>query len=159
MAIHMFATVGTTTFPFDRFSKAIKSFSSYPELDIVYQFGFSPCVKAPNVREIKFLDHAKYSRELLAADIVVSHAGIGSFIEMKRLSKQYLMIPRTSSLGEHVDDHQIELGEFLRSNYDAHVLMPSEALPLYTDIRGINVLNTLDPAVEFIDFLQTWLDT
>ena len=159
MPLRMFATVGTTTYPFTRFSNVVAEFAKNVELQITYQFGFSSIVNASNVRALRFLDSVEYSDELSAADIVVSHAGIGSFIDMRQLQKPYLIIPRSSLLGEHVDDHQIELSELVRSSYGAQILLPGDELPLYSHIRPMKSSKTSNSTSEFIGFIQNWLDS
>lgn len=159
MTTRIFATVGTTTYAFDRFSDIVARYSENHELQITYQFGFSPAVSARNLRAVKFLDSAEYRDELLAADIVISHAGIGTFIDMKRLMKPYLIIPRCSRLSEHVDDHQIELAEFVGSSYGAHILMPGDELPEYSTIRPMDNCARCDSSDALISSLQNWLDS
>ena len=43
------------------------------------------------------------------ADVVVTHAGVGSILTCLRLGRTPLVVPRQSRFGEHVDDHQVEL--------------------------------------------------
>jgi UDP-N-acetylglucosamine--N-acetylmuramyl-(pentapeptide) pyrophosphoryl-undecaprenol N-acetylglucosamine transferase len=47
------------------------------------------------------------------ADVVVSHAGVGTAIAVLETGKLPLLVPRRLSLGEHVDDHQIQLAQEL----------------------------------------------
>jgi UDP-N-acetylglucosamine--N-acetylmuramyl-(pentapeptide) pyrophosphoryl-undecaprenol N-acetylglucosamine transferase len=47
------------------------------------------------------------------ADVVVSHAGVGTAIAVLEAGKLPLLVPRRLSLGEHVDDHQIQLAQEL----------------------------------------------
>jgi UDP-N-acetylglucosamine--N-acetylmuramyl-(pentapeptide) pyrophosphoryl-undecaprenol N-acetylglucosamine transferase len=47
------------------------------------------------------------------ADVVVSHAGAGTAIAVLESGKLPLLVPRRLSLGEHVDDHQIQLAREL----------------------------------------------
>lgn len=43
------------------------------------------------------------------ADIIITHAGTGSIVRGVKLGKKVIAIPRLSSKGEHVDDHQLEI--------------------------------------------------
>jgi UDP-N-acetylglucosamine--N-acetylmuramyl-(pentapeptide) pyrophosphoryl-undecaprenol N-acetylglucosamine transferase len=47
------------------------------------------------------------------ADVVVTHAGVGSALAVLEAGKIPLLVPRRLSLGEHVDDHQIQLAREL----------------------------------------------
>jgi UDP-N-acetylglucosamine--N-acetylmuramyl-(pentapeptide) pyrophosphoryl-undecaprenol N-acetylglucosamine transferase len=44
-----------------------------------------------------------------AADVVVAHAGVGTALAAFEVGKCPLLVPRRLALGEHVDDHQIEV--------------------------------------------------
>jgi UDP-N-acetylglucosamine--N-acetylmuramyl-(pentapeptide) pyrophosphoryl-undecaprenol N-acetylglucosamine transferase len=44
-----------------------------------------------------------------AADVVISHAGVGSALTALRCGKRPILVPREASRGEHVDDHQRQL--------------------------------------------------
>lgn len=47
------------------------------------------------------------------ADVVVTHAGVGSALTALRVGKVPLLIPRRKVYGEHVDDHQVQLSRVL----------------------------------------------
>ena len=49
------------------------------------------------------------------ADVVVTHAGVGSAMRILELGKSPLMVPRRAARREHVDDHQLQIAEFLNS--------------------------------------------
>lgn len=44
-----------------------------------------------------------------AADVVISHAGVGSALTALRCGKRPILVPREAWRGEHVDDHQIQI--------------------------------------------------
>jgi UDP-N-acetylglucosamine--N-acetylmuramyl-(pentapeptide) pyrophosphoryl-undecaprenol N-acetylglucosamine transferase len=46
---------------------------------------------------------------MAAADLVVSHAGVGSALASMRAGRQPLLVPRRADLAEHVDDHQAQI--------------------------------------------------
>lgn len=56
-------------------------------------------------------------RDLMAAmqdaDVVVAHAGVGTVLATFALGKYPVVVPRRYAHGEHVDDHQIQIGEEL----------------------------------------------
>lgn len=47
------------------------------------------------------------------ADVVVAHAGVGTALAAFEVGKCPVLVPRRFSLGEHVDDHQIQIAEEL----------------------------------------------
>lgn len=50
--------------------------------------------------------------ELELADVIVSHAGTGSILSALMAGKIPIVVPRTASEGEHVDEHQLDLANF-----------------------------------------------
>ena len=44
-----------------------------------------------------------------AADVVISHAGVGSALTVLRCGKRPILVPREAARGEHVDDHQRQI--------------------------------------------------
>ena len=46
---------------------------------------------------------------MAAADVVIAHAGVGTALAAFEVGKCPLLVPRRFSLGEHVDDHQIQV--------------------------------------------------
>lgn len=62
-----------------------------------------------------------------AADVVISHAGVGSALTALRCGKRPILIPREAARGEHVDDHQVQVANELRARELALVRTP-EAL-------------------------------
>jgi UDP-N-acetylglucosamine transferase subunit ALG13 len=63
------------------------------------------------------------------ADVVVSHAGIGSLICALEARRCPVIVPRRAAHGEHVDDHQVEIMEALRKT-DIAVAREVEELTL-----------------------------
>lgn len=52
------------------------------------------------------------------AEIIVTHAGVGSILRGFRMNKKIIAIPRLYKFQEHVDDHQLDISEeFSRLNY------------------------------------------
>jgi UDP-N-acetylglucosamine transferase subunit ALG13 len=56
-------------------------------------------------------------RELTAAmkeaDVIVAHAGVGAALASVEMGRSPLLVPRRLSLGEHIDDHQIQIAREL----------------------------------------------
>ena len=50
---------------------------------------------------------------MAAADLVVAHAGTGTALSCLELGHRPLLIPRSASHDEHVDDHQHQTARYL----------------------------------------------
>ncbi|HET9516724.1 MAG TPA: glycosyltransferase, partial [Actinoplanes sp.] len=47
------------------------------------------------------------------ADVVISHAGVGSALAAMQAGRRALYVPRRRAYGEHIDDHQVEMAREL----------------------------------------------
>lgn len=79
------------------------------------------------------------------ADVVVSHAGIGTALAAFEVGKSPLLVPRRSSWAEHVDDHQTQIASELRSR-GLIVTVEADALK-YDDLLAAVGRRVTTPAV------------
>lgn len=103
-------TVGTHEDPFDRLLRAISSLPDGEE--IVVQHGASS-VRPENATCVAYLGYDELAALMSRARVVVSHAGVGSIMTALGHGKKPIVVPRLARYGEHVDDHQLELGRRL----------------------------------------------
>ncbi|SDF74964.1 UDP-N-acetylglucosamine transferase subunit ALG13 [Limimonas halophila] len=111
----IFVTVGTQL-PFDRLVSAVAAWHrKHADHEIFAQVGASTA--APPFPSVPFLDGPAFARTFDKADLVVSHAGIGTVLACWAREKPLVVMPRAHALGEHRTDHQIatvnRLGEEL----------------------------------------------
>ncbi len=100
----IFVTVGTHHQPFERLLDALDALDD--ELVVQYGPGQPPAAASHAEPYMPFDTMLKRFRE---ADTVITHAGVGSIICASREGHVPLVVPRRHELGEHVDDHQVEL--------------------------------------------------
>lgn len=74
------------------------------DLDTAMPNGSSP---PPHFSDM--MTDLEFQSEIEAADVVVTHSGVGSFIRCLSLGKVPIMVPRRAKYGEHVDDHQQQI--------------------------------------------------
>lgn len=77
----------------------------------------------------QFLDGTEMEEAALRADVVISHAGVGSALWLLDLGICPVLVPRRASRGEHVDDHQEQIARELAARGLA-VSAESETLTL-----------------------------
>lgn len=106
-------TVGTNEQPFDRLVRAAAGIGGTEEL--VVQYGASR-VPHGRGRWVDFVPFEELDELIAAADVVVSHAGVGSILLARRHGKRALVVPRRLHLREAVDDHQLTLARRLAGN-------------------------------------------
>ena len=100
----IFVTVGTHHQPFARLLDALDDLDE----ELVVQFGpGAPPARAK--RAEAFMPFDAMLDAFREADKVITHAGVGSILCATREGHLPLVVPRRHDLGEHVDDHQVEL--------------------------------------------------
>ena len=102
----IFLTVGSQL-PFDRLTRSVDEWASKnPDVEVFGQIGitdFSPQYMAYTAT----LNPMEYQSKLDAADIVVSHVGMGTIISSLDQGKPLLAMPRRAEFGEVRNNHQI----------------------------------------------------
>ncbi len=106
----IFVTAGTEQYPFDRLMTWLNLLGQNHmiEDEVVVQYGNSNFLPE-GARVYKFVKEERFKELLQGADIVVAHCGEGTVLLLDALKKPYILVPRTHALGEHVDNHQIEM--------------------------------------------------
>ncbi|WP_345712832.1 glycosyltransferase, partial [Kineococcus glutinatus] len=131
-ASKVFVTLGTIKpYRFDALVDRVKAM--LPEgTSVTWQVGETRRDDLPGeVHE--YLSAPEFDRIAAEADVVVSHAGVGSIMRLAQLGPQLVIVPRRACRGEHVDDHQQETLEVIRALdvgtcREADELRPSDLL-------------------------------
>lgn len=155
----IFATCGTSHFRFDRMMEAL---AVLPDGELCVQHG--PATPPSGAEAYPFLAFTELVAKIEAADIVVTHAGVGSVLCAIRAGHTPIIFPRLRRYSEVVDDHQAELavalaergtaivaqtpGELadaVRSVPERHTNARSDARSLVDAIRVTIVGSVLEP--------------
>ncbi len=102
----IFATVGTHQQAFERMIDGLERLPEPGQL--VVQYGYARPPRGVG-RAVDFMSFAEMEASFAAADAVITHAGVGSILCARHAGHLPVVVPRLSQLGEHVDDHQVEL--------------------------------------------------
>lgn len=105
----LFATVGATL-PFDRLVKLVAKAKTDGLIDehVIIQTG-KDGAQIAGLETHETLPFDAIKQLLQRADIVVCHGGTGSLITALQAGCRVIGIPRSFALGEHYDDHQVEI--------------------------------------------------
>jgi UDP-N-acetylglucosamine transferase subunit ALG13 len=121
----IFVTVGTHHDPFDRLLDAL---AALPPESLVVQYGNG--APPAGVREAAaFMSYDEIIRNMRAADVVITHAGVGSILCARRQGHTPIVAPRLREEGEHVDDHQAELAQALHDRGEVIAVWDLDLLP------------------------------
>ncbi len=115
--MRVFVTVGNAQQSFDRMLRAVDgALARHPGAFVgTCQHGPS-AVRPRGLRTVASLSRTEFDAEVEAAEVVVTHAGVGSVQTALRAGHVPIVMARRSGLGEIVDDHQLQLvQEFART--------------------------------------------
>ncbi|KPJ65844.1 MAG: hypothetical protein AMJ43_09860 [Coxiella sp. DG_40] len=160
----IFVTVGTEKFQFDRLLKAIDHGIKACEIkeSVFAQTGSSKHV--PKLfKYCGFLPFNKMIEFIKKADIVVTHAGVGSTLLCLSLGKIPVAFPRLVRMGEHLDNHQLEFAR--RMETDKKILAAYDERELLNKIKNYKRLisalanqNLSSSKNNLVHFLKTTID-
>ena len=109
----LFVTVGTDL-PFDRLVRSLDDWSPrQSRYKIFAQIGESQYVPK-HIEYDKFLEPPEFVKRFTEADLVVSHAGMGTILSSLKYQKPLLVLPRIAAKGEHRNEHQLATARHLK---------------------------------------------
>lgn len=120
-----------TQFDFPRLQQVVEQVARQrPQWQLTFQAGpgasLEELAEWPNVHARPLFPSDEFQVLFEAANLVVSHAGMGNIIACLEAGKPLMLLPRRASLSEHRNDHQIDTAEaFLRMyNMPAYESVP-----------------------------------
>jgi len=103
-------TVGTHEQPFDRLMKAVVALGDSEPM--LVQYGTCTITNGPG-EWVDFLSFDELAERAADARAFICHAGVGSIVLARRCGHRPIIMARRPDLGEHVDEHQLELSRRL----------------------------------------------
>ena len=102
----IFLTVGSQL-PFDRLTRSVDEWAAKnPDVEVFGQIGITDYTPQ-HMAFSTTLNPLEYQEKLEAADIIVSHVGMGTVISALDTGKPLLTMPRREEFGEVRNNHQI----------------------------------------------------
>ena len=83
-----------------------------PEVEVLWQTGATDVTEF-GIDSVYALPEKELSEAMREADVVVTHAGVGTALAALEVGKCPVMAPRLAAHGEAVDDHQVQIAEQL----------------------------------------------
>lgn len=121
-------TVGSTRNDFKRLIHAVDRLCEDRRLGGTFaQIGTSSYVPRHMTFE-RFVPRTELLARVGSCDLVICHAGTGTLNAALGLRRKVIVVPRRAALGEHPDDHQLELAAYLESRGRALVVNEVEEL-------------------------------
>lgn len=115
----IFVTVGTHEQPFNRLIKEVDRLKKEGIItdEVFIQTGFS--TYEPKYCEWKkIISYDEMDDYMNCADIVITHGGPATFMDVIARGKKPIVVPRQEKFGEHVNDHQLDFAYQVKNRYD-----------------------------------------
>jgi UDP-N-acetylglucosamine transferase subunit ALG13 len=110
--LKVFVTLGTIKpYRFDRLVEQLAQIA--PTADIYWQLGETTRDDLPGHVQT-YISAEEFQAQAESADVVVTHAGVGTALKLLDLGIFPVLVPRRSRNGEHVDDHQLQIAQNLQ---------------------------------------------
>lgn len=130
----LLVTVGSDHHPFDRLISWTNDYVSRPTtLPLRYFCQYGTAQPPRHGLHEAFVDHDRLLALIEQATVVVSHGGPCTAVEALRCGHLPIVVPRESSIGEVVDDHQQVFCDFLGSRGEAIVIRSQRQLNAVLD--------------------------
>ena len=111
----IFVSVGTNEYQFNRLLLIIDSLCEKGFLDgsnIIAQIGYSDYMPM-HYKYFKFETRDNILKLIQNCDFAIVHSGVGTIVQLIKADKKVVVFPRSKKYKEHVDDHQLEIANFL----------------------------------------------
>lgn len=144
----IFVTVGTQL-AFDRLIEAVDVWAgNNPGETVFAQIGPGD-YKPKNCTFADFVPPDKANDLIRNADLIISHAGMGSILTALKYQKPILVLPRKASLGEHRNEHQLATAKWLGRK--PGVFVADEANDIATILGSRSQLKSGDGISEYAE--------
>lgn len=156
----IFVTVGTQL-AFDRLVSAVDYWNESNQCEVFAQVGPNEYVPK-NMQYSQFVDPSKADQLFKTADLIISHAGMGSILTALRHQKPIIIMPRVAALGEHRNDHQLATCKWLGGTSGITVAKDEKHLhELLVNRNELNSGNQISPFAsnELINHLKTFFNS
>lgn len=128
-------SLGTELWPFQR--ALARVLELLPDTDIYWQTGVTEAVRAGHPLQ-QWVPANDLRRAIGDADVVITHAGVGSALVALDEGAVPVILPRRQKHGEMIDDHQVEFAEMLSAHSLAVSVDPAD-LSLDHLLRAANL--------------------
>lgn len=126
----IFLTVGTWRVGYNRLVEAVDELvgSGVINEEVIAQTGHNS-YKPKHMTVMEFCSPTEFRKLISKAELVISHAGMGTIIETVQLRKPLIAVPRRRSLGEVDNDHQFTTAKQLETEGKILVAYEVSELP------------------------------
>lgn len=108
--MRIFIMFGTQDKRFDRLLNAVLASTFVKENDVYVQLGYTKG-KYDGIHHQDYFSEEELLNQIELADLIITHAGVGSIVSALKLNKKVIVVPRLGKYKEQNNDHQVQIME------------------------------------------------
>ena len=152
----IFVTVGTHSVGFDRLIKKMDNIADKIDYEVLMQIGNTE-YEPKNGKWFKYIEYNKILGYMERSDIIICHGGAGTLLDVLRLNKNVIIVPRLKEYKEVYDDHELELAESLKHKKNITMVSDIENLEDKLIEVDMDISNHSSSERKLINFLKDYL--
>lgn len=106
--MRIFVMFGTQDKRFDRLMNAVLSSTIVDNHEIYMQLGYTTGTY-DKVHSQAYYTEEELMEQIRLADVIITHAGVGSIVACLKLEKPTIVVPRLGKYKEQNNDHQVQI--------------------------------------------------
>ena len=156
----IFIVVGTQE-PFDRMIKAIDIWTGMNQGHTIFAQISRAHYEPKSFQFTDFIAPALFDARFKEADLIISHAGMGTIISALANGKPIIVMPRLAANHEHRNDHQLATAKsfeklgFVKAVYSENEL--HDALDSAQSLKAAKIIGS-DASPELIKTIQSFIN-
>lgn len=154
----IFVTIGTHSVGFDRLIQKMDEIAGKVDCEVLMQVGNTD-YKPKNVKWFKFLEYNIMLDYMEKSDIIICHGGAGTLLDVFKLNKNVIVVPRLKKFDEVYDDHELELSESLKHTKKLIIISDIEKLEDALIELDMDIPKDLESEKELINFLKSYINS
>lgn len=143
----IFVTIGSHQ-PFDRLIKAIDEIAPTLNEDLIIAQVCKTELKVKNLKTFEFVTPEEFNSYFSQANLIISHAGMGTIISALVQKKPILVLPRLEKFKETRNDHQLATAkrfaelDYIHVAYDEYELKDKLASLTQSDLVPLHKIGS-----------------
>ena len=151
--------LGTTKFQFTRPLSEIENLCEQGIINdkIIVQSGFTK-YQSKHFEIIPLIETDKLNELIDKSTLVISHAGTGSVLGAIKKNKKTIAVARYQELGEHIDNHQLDLlDEFSKKGYLIPWYKEDNLIDILSKVKTFTPKPYISSKQKIIEYLKNYI--
>lgn len=156
----IFVCLGSQQYQFNRLLQKLDELVDENAINNVFAQIGSSTYKPQHYECRDFLSQEEYEKKVKDANLIITHAGTGAIIKALKAQKQVIVVPRQAKYGEHADDHQFQIADFMEENgYVFKVIEMDNLLDTITESKSTPRTKKFVGNGHIIEIIESYIES